>query len=59
LKNQIFSVLIFVPSFAILCPACAKLIAISGIRKLVYSRGSAVFDSQRVMEGRGLEMIKI
>jgi len=41
------------------CPACAKLIAISGIRKLVYSRGSAVFDGQRVMENRGIEIIKI
>ncbi len=41
------------------CPACAKLIALSGIKKLIYWRGSAVFDGKRVMESRGVEIIKI
>lgn len=41
------------------CPACAKLIALSGIKKLVYSRGSAVFDGEKVMKNRGIEIIKI
>lgn len=41
------------------CPACAKLLAISGIKKLVYSRGSALFDGERVLRSRGVEIIKI
>ncbi len=41
------------------CPACAKSIALSGIKKIVYSQGSAVFDGERVMASRGLEIIKI
>ncbi len=41
------------------CPACAKLVALSGFKKLVYSRGSSVFDGERVMESRGVDIIKI
>lgn len=41
------------------CPACSKLLALSGIKKLVYSRGSAVFDGERVMKSRGIDIIKI
>ena len=41
------------------CPACAKSIALSGIKELVYSRGSAVFDGSRVMKNRGVKLIKI
>ncbi len=41
------------------CPACAKLIALSGIKKIVYSQGSAVFDGARVMKSRKVEIIKI
>ena len=41
------------------CPACAKSIALSGIKKLVYSKGSAVFDGAKVMRDRGVEVIKI
>lgn len=41
------------------CPACAKSIALSGVKKLVYSRGSAVFDGEKVLRSRGVEIIKI
>jgi len=41
------------------CPACAKLIALSGIEKVVYSRGHAVFDGRRVMKSKGVKLIKI
>lgn len=41
------------------CPACAKLIALSGIKKVIYSRGHAVFDGARVMRNRGVKLIKI
>lgn len=40
------------------CPACAKLIALSGIKKVVYSRGHAVFDGRRVMKSKGVKLIK-
>ena len=41
------------------CPVCAKLIALSGIKKLIYSKGSSVFDGERVMKSKGVEIIKI
>jgi len=41
------------------CPACAKLIALSGIRKIIYSSGSSVFDGERVMLQAGVEIIKL
>jgi len=41
------------------CSACAKLIAFSGIKTVVYSRGSSVFDEARVMESNGVKLIKI
>lgn len=41
------------------CSACAKLVALSGIKTLVYSRGSSVFDGGRVLTSRGVEIIKI
>jgi len=41
------------------CPACSKLIALSGIKRIVYSQGSAVFDGARVMKSRKIEIIKI
>lgn len=55
--NSLKRTTIYVTHFP--CPACAKLIALSGIKKLVYSRGSAVFDGKRVMESRGVDIIKI
>ncbi|XOB42482.1 MAG: deoxycytidylate deaminase [Candidatus Nealsonbacteria bacterium] len=53
LKNAV----IYVTHFP--CPACAKLIALSGIKKIVYSQGSAVFDGARVLKSRKVEIIKI
>lgn len=41
------------------CPACAKLVALSGIKKVIYTRGSSVFDGERVLASRGIEIIKI
>ncbi|MBU4056463.1 AAA family ATPase, partial [Patescibacteria group bacterium] len=41
------------------CPACAKLVALAGFKKLVYSRGSSVFDGERVMASRGVDIVKI
>jgi dCMP deaminase len=41
------------------CPACAKLIAISGLKKCYYNTGWSNFDGQRVMEAAGIEIIKI
>ena len=41
------------------CPACAKLVALSGIRKIIYSQGSAVFDGARVLNSSKVEIIKI
>ncbi len=41
------------------CPACAKLVAMSGFKKLVYSRGSSVFDGERVIASRGVDIVKI
>ena len=41
------------------CPACAKLVALAGFKKVVYSRGSSVFDGERVMTSRGVDIVKI
>lgn len=41
------------------CSACSKLIALSGIKKIVYSQGSAVFDGERIMKSRGVDIIKL
>ncbi len=41
------------------CPTCAKLIALSGIKKVIYSRGHAVFDGSRVMKSKGVKLIKV
>lgn len=41
------------------CSACAKLVALAGIKKIVYSKGSAFFDGERVLKERGIEVIKI
>jgi len=41
------------------CPACAKLVAMAGFKKLVYARGSSVFDGERVMASSGVDIIKI
>jgi len=49
--------ILFVTHFP--CPACAKLVALAGFKKLVYTRGSSVFDGERVMASRGVDIVKI
>ncbi len=41
------------------CPACAKLIAHSGIQKLYYGSGYAVLDGRRIMDEYGVEIIRV
>ncbi len=41
------------------CPACAKLIAVSGLKKCFYNQGWANFDGERVMQAAEVEIIKI
>lgn len=41
------------------CPACAKLVALAGFKKFVYTRGSSVFDGERVMSSQGIDIVKI
>ena len=53
LKNTI----LYVTHFP--CPACAKLVALAGFKKVVYSRGSSVFDGGRVITSKGIDIIKI
>jgi len=48
---------IYVTTFP--CPACAKLIALSGIKKCFYNQGWANFDGERIMKAYGVEIIKI
>ena len=48
---------IYVTTFP--CPACAKLIAVAGIKKCFYNTGWANFDGERVMQAAGVEIIKI
>ncbi len=48
---------IYVTTFP--CPACAKLIAVSGLKKCFYHQGWANFDGERVMQAAGVEIIKI
>ena len=53
LKNTI----LYVTHFP--CPACAKLIALAGFKKVVYSRGSSVFDGERVMTSAKVDIVRI
>ncbi len=48
---------IYVTTFP--CPACAKLVAQSGLKKCFYNTGWANFDGERVMQAAGVEIIKI
>jgi dCMP deaminase len=48
---------IYVTTFP--CPACAKLIALSGIKKCFYNQGWANFDGERVMQSAGVQIIKV
>lgn len=53
LKNTI----LYVTHFP--CPACAKLVSLAGFKEVVYSRGSSVFDGERVITSKGIDIIKI
>jgi dCMP deaminase len=48
---------IYVTTFP--CPSCAKLIAYSGIKKLYFQDGYAVVDGERILEARGVEIIRV
>jgi dCMP deaminase len=39
------------------CPACAKLVAYSGIKKLYYADGYGVLDGERILKSRGVEIV--
>ncbi len=41
------------------CPACAKLIAESGIKKCLYKDGYAVLDGKQVLLEAGVELVKV
>jgi dCMP deaminase len=41
------------------CPACAKLVAHSGITKLYYKNGYAVLDGKRVLEDHGVSIQRV
>lgn len=41
------------------CPVCAKLIAYSGIKRCYFVSGHASLDGQKVLEERGVEIIKV
>ena len=48
---------IYVTTFP--CPSCAKLIALSGIKKCFYNQGWANFDGERVMTAASVKIIKV
>ncbi len=41
------------------CPACAKLVAYSGIKKIFFKEGHASLDGERILRFRGVEIVKI
>jgi len=41
------------------CPACARSIAVAGIRKLYYESGYSVLDAEDILESAGVEIIQI
>lgn len=48
---------LFVTTFP--CPPCAKLVAASGITKMYFSEGYAMFDGELILQAAGVEMIKV
>lgn len=48
---------IYVSTFP--CPACAKLVALAGIKKCFYHTGWANFDGERIMTANNVEIIKV
>ncbi len=47
----------FVTTFP--CPTCAKLIAASGISKLYFQEGYAVFDGEQILKAAGVEILRV
>lgn len=41
------------------CPVCAKLVAESGIKEVYYAEGYAMLDGERIMNDRGVKLIKV
>lgn len=41
------------------CPPCAKLVAASGIKKLYFSEGYAVFDGETILQAAGITIVKV
>lgn len=41
------------------CPMCAKVIAVSGIRKCFFSEGSANFDAEMILAAYGVETVYV
>ncbi len=41
------------------CPTCAKLIAFSGIKKLLFTEGYAVLDGENLLKTHGVQLIKV
>lgn len=41
------------------CPACAKLVAYSGIKKLYFSEGYSLVNGAEVMRENGIELVKV
>lgn len=48
---------IYVTTFP--CPACARLIARSGIKKVYYSKGYSVLDAEKILNDFGIEIILV
>lgn len=48
---------IYVSTFP--CPPCAKLIACSGIKKMYYSVGYGILDSEDILKQNGVEIIRV
>jgi dCMP deaminase len=48
---------IYVTTFP--CPACAKLIAHSGIKKVYYKDGYAVLDGKRILQDYSVELVRV
>ena len=41
------------------CPVCAKLIAASGIKKLIFADGYSVLDGEKVLKSANVEIIRV
>lgn len=41
------------------CPACAKLVAAAGVRRLLYREGYAVLDGFDVLDAAGVEVVRV